>query len=394
MHKWLGCSLLFLGLAACSGDNEPACESDACDEGATNDIDNPAPRDPQFENGVYTPGQTPTSLESYIAYLETVLRIEHENCDLPNIQDADLARAINQTMRDRLEQTIQTTTAYLNNFDLFWDDLIFDYPLAKECLDEQAQCLPERESCSNLQPLGTLQNGEPCQGLAPDISNCATGLTCQFDTETALCGTCVPEKVEDEECNYSTIGLCAAGLSCELATGETFGVCAEETIIIDDSPQPTPRQLGEACDLLNDCDRDLGLVCDVTTEACAEANIARNGEACDSNAADFEYALGPRLCGDGLFCDRTISNPICVPLIIEAGETCISGACADGMSCSWNADTSESVCTLNAALGESCDVARCQADLLCISSGESRMCETLTAITSENNARLAQCVMN
>ncbi len=139
-----------------------------------------------------------------------------------------------------------------------------------------------------------------------DLAGCGPGMTCTVDTQT-----CQPYLAQGGACSK---GLpCGAGLSCvgaDSATGKT-GTC-----------QAAVAMQGAACDPTQKtgpgCDRDRGLVCNVTSKQCEPMVVAGGGQPCGLVGGQIT------VCG---------SSGVCTGATATTPGTCTAAA-ADGATCS------------------------------------------------------------
>jgi hypothetical protein len=138
--------------------------------------------------------------------------------------------------------------------------------------------------------------GSRCDGVT---APCDPGLVC-----SSTSSTCEPPLTEGESCSSS--GDCAAGLDCIATT------CAK------------PRHVGAPCNETGPSDCAPGLVCDLSTGACATLTWAEPGEPCGATAACLRGS-----------CPASGTATGTCPAALQAGQPCgpSNDACDDGLLC-------------------------------------------------------------
>lgn len=244
--------------------------------------------------------------------------------------------------------------------------------------------------------VGTLQEGEPCQGGV--VSDCAPGLSCDLEGGTcpgtckapaeacsegscgddAFCaadGACRPRAALGEACDASMLDYhnlhddpCFAGAHCvdgacvadlpagSACLGEDVHACGAGSVCRCEDPRScTEEDMAcrtavpdeGACLTTFDC--GAGLHCDLDAGRCAPR--AAEGEAC---AAHFGSCAHPHACVDGV-CGSEPALPPELPLL-AAGDSCLGGgSCPLGTACTCQGPKCEArVCAAAPRLGESC----------------------------------------
>jgi hypothetical protein len=181
---------------------------------------------------------------------------------------------------------------------------------------------------------GMLENGAGCG----DGSQCKSSY-CTMDFYS-VCGVCADPVPAGGQCSKS--GQCQAGLGCvSPGTCETLAkenescadaACAGGLKCVDGTCR-LPLTAGATCDLgRDDCDAQIGLHCDATTQRCVDFATAAMGASCGSG----------EICLASGNCNANQLPAVCEPAA-DDGQSCGS---ADQRPCKYPALCSDGVCTL------------------------------------------------
>jgi hypothetical protein len=209
--------------------------------------------------------------------------------------------------------------------------IAFDGAAASSCLDALSA------SACDLSGLLSAASNNSCQnvvkGLVPNGGACKSPLECQ-----------------DGYCEGSTSPGCAGTCHAFAATGAACGtgaVTCRRSDICTNSICVARAAQGGACASSSDCSD--GLFC--------------NNHICQTASAEGGPCTGGGFASDcqaGLYCDRSVTSPVCKKRIDTGGACTSSGQCRDGLACS-----TQNVCQTIADVGQSCSTSACAEDASC-----------------------------